>query len=98
MKIAFRILDGDRPTIDKDPDASKVYGVDMTKQLAGKTLATVAGEAVGVNAEPALIQGNLLLARVTGGTVGEEASLRFRYTTTDGDIDDHTIYFNIKEQ
>ena len=84
------------PTIDHDPDASLVYGVDVAAVLAdGDAVATASATGSGVTAGAAAIDGTVLSARVSGGTVGSTASVLFRWTTTGGDTDDRTIYLRV---
>ena len=90
----FRKLDG-KLTIDKDPDSTLIYGFDLNQWLEGDQVASVTAQTIGVNATDIEHDDGEIFALVSGGTVGEPASITFRFTTESGQIDDRTIHFNI---
>lgn len=94
----YRLIDG-KLTIIKDPNAVLDYGIDLVDWLNNSdSLASVTGIAVGITADNVRILGSQVLANISGGTVGEEASYTFRFTTAGGMIDDRTIYFDIQDR
>ena len=96
------VVDSDgRPIIDKDTNARKLYGLDLTAELGDDTLdsASVAAEA-DVEAETPTVAtthdgktGKYVLVWVSGGTAGILGSVTLRYVTAGGTIDDVTLYF-----
>lgn len=87
------------PTIEKDPNAKLDYPFDWTEWLAGDTIASFVATVVGTvtifsSANTALI----VTVWLTGGTVGELATLACRITTAAGRIDERTIRVRIKEK
>lgn len=86
--------------IDKDPNAVLDYSLDLAEWLAdiSDTLSLLTMESDGVTVNSSAIDGSNVVAWVSGGTVGEPASVTFRFTTTGGRTDDRTIYINIKER
>jgi hypothetical protein len=98
VRSYFRI-EGDKPTIEKDYRASRVYGIDVVDvDSPNQVVATVsadvtAGSVTIVGA--ASFDGTVLLVKVAGGLVGELAAVTFSWTTADGDSDSRTIYFRI---
>ena len=97
--MSFIIVNG-WPTIDKDPDASLRYGVDVAGVLhTGDALATVDATATGglVVTEDAF-SGTIISARVSGGTAGVTGAVTFSWTTTGGDSDERTIYLRVAER
>jgi len=98
--ITYTISAGGKAAIPKRPIARKLYGVDMADRLAeanttivSASIAAVAGVA---NDGGVITQGSLLLVWITGGTLGEEGYVTFRYTLSDGTIDEVTLYFDIR--
>jgi hypothetical protein len=93
------ILLANGPTIDKAPAASLVYGIDVADVLAtGDTVSAVTGAASGgglVAGTPSYV-GSVLKVRLSGGTVGATGQYTFTWTTTGGDTDARTLFFNIK--
>jgi alpha-D-ribose 1-methylphosphonate 5-triphosphate diphosphatase PhnM len=89
-----------RPTIDKDPDASLRYGIDVAGLLHDDdTIASVgAAAAGGVTVSGPEFAGTLLSARVAGGTAGQMGSVTFTWTTTQGDTDERTLYFAVQQR
>ena len=100
--ITYTITAGGKATIPKDPQARKLYGVDLVDVLAeaNTTIASaVIGEVAGVAVDGAVsIVGTVVAAWVTGGTLGQEGHVTFRYTLSDGSIDDITLYFDIRQR
>jgi hypothetical protein len=100
--MSFRLLPPDkRPTIDKDPEASLRYGIDVAGLLqAGDSLASasVQGTPTGVTAGSATYSGTVISVRVSGGTAGQVGSVTLRWTTTQGDTDERTLYFNVLQR
>jgi hypothetical protein len=100
--MGFQLLPpSKRPTIDKDPDASLRYGIDVAGLLqAGDSLASAAvqGTPVGVTAGSASYSGTVISVRVSGGVVGDVGSVTLRWTTTQGDTDERTLYFNVLQR
>ena len=84
--------------IDKDPNARLQYGIELADWLGTDSLAAVTATATGCTAETATISGTKVLAWVSGGAVGEAASVTFRFTTAGGSVDDRTLHFNIVER
>ena len=87
-------------TILRDPNAVLDYGVELVDWLTDitDTLQSVTTIAVGVTADSSGIDGTICYAWVSGGTLGQTASLTFRFVTVGGRTDDRTIYFNMKER
>lgn len=94
------ILVGGWPTIDKDPDASLRYGVDVAGVLhSGDTLATVDATATGgLVVGAATSAGTVISARVSGGTAGVTGAVTFSWATAGGDSDERTIYLRVAER
>lgn len=86
--------------IDKDPAAVLRYGVDVRDVLAsGDSLAGCAISAqAGITADQPAITGTVALCRVSGGTVGQAASVTLRWTTAQGDTDERTITFRVVQR
>jgi len=93
----FRIMQG-RITIEKDPDAVLVYGFELARWLAGEALVELEVIGNGITVEQTAIDGTRALARISGGTVGEEASATFRFTTESGATDVRTMWFLVGER
>jgi hypothetical protein len=96
--MSFVLIAGNHPTIDKAPGASLVYGVDVADVLAsGDAVNGVTGSAAGgVTAGTPVYTGSVLKVRISGGTLGATASYTFNWTTTGGDNDSRTVYFEVK--
>lgn len=93
------VLPGPRPTIDKDPDASLIYGIDVADIIETSDPPTsVETVGVGVTVADAAVTGTVVHARISGGTAGATATVRFRWTTAGGDTDDRTIWLRIVER
>ena len=97
--MSFYLVDGQGVTTKKDPDASHRYGVDVAGAL--NTGDTVSGVTIaaqdGITAAAAQYVGSVISARITGGTPGTTGSVTLRWTTTAGDVDDWTLYFEIED-
>lgn len=92
---------GDKWYIEKDPDASLVYGFDLLDLgYMDSSDSIVALNVTGTNCtiDSSTYGGGKVLARVSGGTAGQAASARFRWTLASGDIDDRTINFLMAER
>jgi hypothetical protein len=100
--MSFRLLPPEmRPTIDKDPSASLRYSIDVVDLLEpGDSLASAAvqGTPVDVTAGSASYSGTVISVRVSGGVVGQVGSVTLRWTTTQGDTDERTLYFNVLQR
>lgn len=98
----YTISAGGKATIPKDPQARKLYGVNLAPVLAEANttiVSAIIAEVAGVaNDGPAIVQGSLLLVWITGGMLGQEGHVTFRYTLSDGTIDDITLYFDIRQR
>lgn len=100
--MSFRLLPpGNRPTIDKDPNASLRYGLDVADLLEpGDSIAgtpTVSASS-GVTAGAVSVSGAIISVRVSAGTAGQVGSVTLRWTTVQGDTDERTLYFNVVER
>jgi hypothetical protein len=86
--------------IDRDPNSVLRYGLDLSQWLArGDSVLTVQITAqVGVTADQPTVSGPVVLCRVSGGTVGQPASVTLRWTTMQGDIDERTLHFRVVER
>lgn len=108
MTTTFTNYDSGKSVIVKDPDARKLYGIDLTAVLAeastGISDVTIS-EAVGVtvvtstgNPGDAYIDGSKCVAWVSGGDSSlDENYITFRYTLSNGHLDEKTLYFKIKD-
>lgn len=101
-------LRGRQIFIDKDPDAIMYYGLNMAAYLAraANGISIVDAEALVSDVDltiNAAVQGAKLVAQIGGGS-GTLASLdntphcTFRFTLSNGDVDDFTIWFNITDR
>jgi hypothetical protein len=85
----------------KDPDAVLDYAVDWTDWLpagdsiTGRTVAVESGDVVKASDN---LAGAVVTAWISGGTVGTNASVRFRVTTAQGRTDDRTIYLKVRSR
>ena len=52
----------------------------------------------GITAGSASYSGTTISVRISGGTVGTAASVTLRWTTANGDTDERTLYFDIKQR
>lgn len=89
-----------QPIIPKDPEASLVYGIDVAGLLgAGDSISSVSTAASsGITAGTAVSTGTIVKVRISGGTVGTTGSVTLRWTTANGDTDERTLYFDIKQR
>lgn len=100
MTCGFVLLSGDRPTIDKDPDASLVYGIDVADVLAaGATVnAASVARASGVTAAAPGFSGTIVSARISAGAPGTVGNVTLRWGCDNGDVDERTVFFNIRQR
>ena len=98
--MTYTITATGKATIEHDPDAVLDYVLDLTAWLTdvSDTLQSLTMLSTGVTVDSSSISGNLCIAWISGGTVGEPASATFRFTTAGGRTDDRTINFKIKER
>lgn len=84
----------------KDPQASLRYGFDVADLLAPGDSVTAASIQAqdGITATDAQFAGTEVYCRVSGGVVGQSGSVVLRWTTTQGDVDERTLAFNIEQQ
>jgi len=84
-----------RATIDKDPEASLLYGINVADIIEpGDTLTgTPTAVASGVTVGAASFSGTVIKARCSAGpAAGTTAGVTFTWTTAGGDTDQRTIY------
>lgn len=83
--------------IDKAPAAILDYSRDLTEWLAdvGDDVALLTVIAQGVTVNSQAVSGGLLVAWISGGAVGVDAWVTFRWTTVAGRADERTIRLNI---
>lgn len=100
MTDTYTISASGKATITKDPDAALDYSLDLTAWLTdvSDTVSTLDVIGVGVVIDSSQITGSVVSAFVSGGTVGETATVTFRFTTAAGRTDDRTIFLKIKER
>ena len=90
-----------RPTIAKDPDASLRYGIDVSGLLQegdAVSSAVVSWHSDDLTVGAVSVTGSVLLARVQGGTEGQLSSMTLRWTTTQGDTDERTLWFSVAQR
>lgn len=94
----FIVTADGQPTIPKDPDASLIYGLDVAGVLAtGDALSTATVSASsGVTAGTPTTSGTVISVRVSAGTAGTTGSVTLQWTTTNGDTDERTLYFDVR--
>lgn len=86
-------------TFTKDPDATLDFSVDWSSWLAdAETIDSLDVSATGVDVESSSNSNGVTTAWVSGGTVNEQATIRFRVTTSAGRIDDRTITLHIRHR
>lgn len=99
-EITFVLTASGKATILKAPNARKLYGIRLTAVLAEHSASItniVVAEAVGVTVEGGVIvEGDIGAVWVLGGTKGQIGHVTFRYTLSDGTIDDQTLYFDVR--
>ena len=108
----FTLVAG-KPTIAKDPNATLDYGLNLTRWLLKTGATAVASVAVtpvsgGMELAPepdypapeVYDAGRRVRAWLTGGTPGQKAAVKFRWTTTSvpPHVDERTLYFKIAER
>ena len=96
---AFTLRDG-RLTATKDPQATLRYWRDVSGLLAeGDAISTVTADAAGVSVTGTPTHENGVIEFVVaGGTLGKTGSVTLQWTTTGGDIDERTVWFDIQER
>lgn len=86
----------------KDPDAVLDFRWDWTDWLDDDTAETITSAniigAVGVTVDDSNVDGATVVARVSGGAIGEPASATCRITTSTAQVDDRTMTFTIRER
>lgn len=87
-------------TIDRDPHTTLRYGFDVRDRLAsGDSIVSCSISAqTGIAADQPTFVGASVQCRVSGGTVGQPASVTLRWTTAQGDTDEQTIMFRIMQR
>lgn len=100
MTDTYTISETGKASIPKDPDATLDYSIDLATWLTdiSDTLASLEVVPDGVTIDSSAIDGTSVVAWVSGGTVGETATVTFRFTTAGGRTDDRSIYLKIKER
>ncbi len=99
----YILMPDDRWQIDKDPDASLIYGIDVKDILApgdsltGTPTCTV-GAGGGLVAGAATFAGTTVYARISGGTVGQVVPVTWRWSTLGGDTDERTVHLRIVQR
>lgn len=93
-------LVGGAYTIDRDPNTTLRYGFDVRDRLAsGDSVVSCSISAqAGVTADQPTFAGTAVQCRVTGGTVGQAASVTLRWSTAQGDTDEQTINFRMVQR
>lgn len=96
----YTISDTGAASIVKDPDAVLDYSLDLSAWLtdAGDSLQSLVVIGNGVTIDSHAISGTSVIAWVSGGTVGESATVTFRFTTANGRTDDRSITLKIRER
>lgn len=86
-------------TLDKDPDAVEVYTFDFTQWLDGEAITSAQALAdAPLTASVDAFTASSVDVRVSGGTVGKRLGVTCRVTSSNGRVQDRTIYFRIREQ
>lgn len=108
MAVETFQLNGNKPTILKDPDAVLDYTLRLGVWLENEsdTLVSVETEIVcaagneitAVQVDSAVIQGQNILVWVSGGTRGVTEGVTIRFTTAAGRTDDRTLWFRVREK
>lgn len=86
--------------VEKDPDSKLKYFFDWSAWLIDSTDSILTAEYVtagDVTAEPSTISAGVASVLVSGGVVGQDASVACRITTASGMIDDRSLNFKIVE-
>lgn len=108
MAVETFQLNGNKPTILKDPDAILDYTLRLGVWLGyeGDTLVSFDTEIVAaendmvsaVQVDDAEIQGENIVVWVSGGTPGRTQGVTIRFTTAGGRTDDRTLWFRVRER
>lgn len=102
MSSGFVLVEPGRWQIDKDPQASLVYGIDVADvlgpgdELSGTPLASAPADTVSLSQVAST--GTVVHARISGGAVGQQVPVTFTWQTVSGDTDQRTIYLRIIER
>jgi len=73
----------------KDPDSVNIhYGFEIKNMPSGVTVTNVAWTATGLTTGATANDGSKFSVALTGGTVGQQYTLRAHYTMSDGSEDD----------
>jgi hypothetical protein len=98
---------GARPTIDKDPSDSAIYGVDFEDRLSdGDLVVSGTVSATGVTLGSAVVYpspttstaGMAVGVRISGGTAGQTVPVTITATTAGGDTLQRTVWLRIVER
>ena len=101
--MSYELLPDNTWRIDKDPQASLIYGIDVAgiiapgDSLAGTPTASGAGGA-GLTVGAAAFSGTVISARVSGGTAGQTGSITWTWSTANGDLDQRTVYVRVLDR
>ena len=95
-----------RYVAEKDPDATLPYGFDWSAWVpSGDSVASAAwnitspsGDGTPITVSSTSVSSNVASATLTAGTAGNEYQARCRVTTTNGLIDDRTIWIVVRER
>lgn len=90
-------------THDHDPQASRLYGIDVRRTLAeGDTVSSAKAYIAGAEVTPVVVQGTVLSYRVSPATptlaAGSKLAITFEWQTALGDKDQRTIWLNVVER
>ena len=101
--MSYELLPDNTWRIDKDPQASLIYGIDVASIIApGDTLqgtpTASAGGGAGLTVGAAAYSGTVISARVSGGTVGQTGTITWTWNTANGDQDQRTVYVRVVER
>lgn len=86
----------------KDPDAVLDFPVDWSAWLAdGEAITAVevtATTGLTVDPDPEIVGGTVVVAILSGGTVGQKYDVTYHITTSEARVDDRSITVVIKER
>ena len=99
-KTSFRPNAYGNASIDKDPESILDYSMDWSAWLLGveDSISTYTVVGVDCTVQNSSKNGNVLTAWISGGTIGQSASVTFKIVTAGGRTDERTVYFNIKQR
>lgn len=101
--MSYELLPNDTWRIDKDPQASLIYGIDVAgiiapgDSLTGTATASAGGGA-GLVVGAASFSGTVISARCSSGTVGQTGTITWTWNTSNGDQDQRTVYVRVLER